>query len=109
MEGKGAALWRFQHLRKNLRQRLSLQIDVGTRISHRRVEACVTDVTLPKTWRKVLVLTFDAIFYETNLNGESQDCRKVCEYPRAWEEVPASGQGQPTGCNASAPPELTAP
>ena len=43
MEGKGAALWRFQRLRENLRQRLSLQIDVGTRISHRRVEACVTE------------------------------------------------------------------
>jgi hypothetical protein len=74
-----------------------------------QVEAAIAAVTLPKTWRKVLVLTFDAIFYETNLNGESQDCRKVCEYPRAWEEVPASGQRQPTGCNASAPPVLTAP
>ena len=43
VEGKGAALWRRQHLWKDLRQRLPLQIDVGTRISHCRVEACVTE------------------------------------------------------------------
>src|SRR5271166_1071435 len=43
MEGEGAALWRCQHLRKNLRQGLPLQIEVGTRISSRRVEACVTE------------------------------------------------------------------
>ena len=43
MEGKGTALRRCQHIRKNLRQRLPLQIDIGTRTSHRRVEACVTE------------------------------------------------------------------
>src|SRR3954449_2800047 len=43
VEGEGATVRRCQHLWKNLRQRLSLQIDIGTRISHRRVEACVTE------------------------------------------------------------------
>ena len=40
-------------------------------------------VTLPKMWIKVLVRAFAAIFYETDPDGESQYCRKLCDYPRA--------------------------
>ena len=39
----------------------------------------VPGVTLPKMWRKVLVRTFAAIFYETDQDSESQYCRKLCE------------------------------
>lgn len=66
-------------------------------------------VTLPKTWRQVLVRTSDAIFYETNLSGESQDCRKVCDSTRAWKQGATSEQRRPTGCNVPAQPEPTAP
>ena len=40
-------------------------------------------VTLPKMWRKVLVRAFAAVFYETDPDGRSQYCRKLCDYPRA--------------------------
>jgi len=65
-------------------------------------------VMLPKTWRKVLVRTFAAIFYETNPDGEPQYCRKYETVREPWEVYPGSGQGQPTGCNASVQPELRA-
>ena len=44
-------------------------------------------VMLPKMWRKVPVRAFAAIFYETDLDGESQYCRKLCDYPRALGDL----------------------
>src|SRR6516162_32086 len=43
MWSEGAALWRGQHLGKDLRQSLPLQVNVGARVPHRCVQACVTE------------------------------------------------------------------
>lgn len=58
-------------------------------------------VTLPKIWRKVLVRTFVAIFYETHPDGESQYCRKLCAYPRALSRRQASVQARSSSATPS--------